>query len=204
MTTNQPQPLAGVRHDNESDNAVLACNEWLRMGPGRSLPALLNRFTQSYFESPPTLSEGTLKQWSSKHGWTDRATAFDAAWDQIRSEERAKELAYGLSLDFERVRKLKRLAELLEDQLYQRGPDGELISVWVPDVKVVGHGDDAETVDIERFNSAIFTQFRETLNDLAKETGGRAQRQEHTGKDGGAIVLQWPAPPALTGDDDER
>jgi hypothetical protein len=53
------------------------------------------------------------------------------------------------------------------------------------DVKVVGTGDAAEVVDIERFNSALFTQYRETLNDLAKEAGGRVQKQEVSGQTAG-------------------
>lgn len=195
--------LAGGRQSGESDAAAIACNDWLRMGPGRSLPALLNKYNESQQKSAPTQSLATLQKWSSKFGWAERAVAFDANWEAIKTAERAAELNHGLSLDYERVRKLKRLSDFLEAQIYELGPPDPLtgrqsyFNVWVPDVKVVGTGDAAEVVDIERFNSALFTQYRETLNDLAKEVGGRVQKQEVSGPDGGAIVLDWPKPPRL-------
>jgi hypothetical protein len=188
-------PLVGVRQSGESDNAVIACNDWLRMGPGRSLPGLLEKLTTIYQSSPPTQSEGTLKQWSSKFGWAERATEFDANWDVIQTQERTQELSYGLSLDFERIRKLKRLSDFLEGQIYEQGANGQYHNVWCPDVKIVGQGDRAEVVDIERFNTGLIVQYRETLNDLAKEAGGRVvkSQQELTGKNGGAIdiTMSW-------------
>jgi hypothetical protein len=61
--------------------------------------------------------------------------------------------------------------------------------VWLPDVKQVGSGENAERVDIVKFNSALIAEYRSTLADLAAETGGRRQKQEveHTGKNGGPI-----------------
>lgn len=190
--------LAGERQSGESDNAVLACNDWLRLGPGRSLPALAEKYNEGQQKSAPTQSLATLQKWSSKNDWAERAVEFDANWDAIRNREREQELAYGLALDYERVRKLKRLADFLEAQIYEQGePDPSTgkrpyHNVWCPDVKVVGHGDSAEVVDIERFNGALFTQYRETLNDLAKEVGGRVQRSsaEVSGPGGGAVEVR--------------
>lgn len=193
-------PLSGARQDGESDHAVIACNDWLRLGPGRSLSLLAKNYTEGYPKRPPTRSLASLKKWSRQFGWAERATAFDANWEAIKTAEREAELNFGLALDYERVRKLKRLADFLEAQVYELSLPNELtgrqtyINVWVPDVKIVGHGDSAETVDIERFNSALFTQYRETLADLAAEVGGRIKRQEVSGRDGGAInvELTWP------------
>ena len=185
--------LAGDPQNGESDKAAIACNDWLRLGPGRSLPVLLEKYSEPYQNQPPTKSLATLKDWSRRFNWSARAAEFDANWEALKSEERAAELAFGLALDYERVRKLKRLADFLEAQIYElSAPDedtGKQVyhNVWCPDVKVVGVGESAERVDIERFNSALFTQYRETLNDLAKEVGGRVQKQEHSGPDGGAL-----------------
>ena len=119
-------------------------------------------------------------------------------------------MGFGLALDYERVRKLKRLADFLEAQIYEQSEPDPLTgkrayhNVWVPDVKILGKGDLAEVVDIERFNSALFTQFRETLNDLAKEVGQRVQKQEHSGSDGGALtvrVVYDDVPPVATDED---
>lgn len=183
------QLLAGERQENESDKAAIACNDWLRMGPGRTLVGLLDKYSKTQQNTAPTHSPNTLQGWSSKFDWSTRAAEFDANWDAIRTEERAKELAYGLALDYERVRKLKHLADFLETQIYEQNDDGAFTNVWVPDVKVVGHGDAAEVVDIERFNSALFTQFRETLNDLAKEVGGRIAKSESETKLSGELGI---------------
>lgn len=189
----QIEPLVGEKQEKESNNAVLACNDWLRLGPGRNIPKLLKSYEQkatviNHFAAPST-SGKTLKQWSFNFKWPERATSFDADYEARVNQERAAEIDYGLALDYERIRELKQLADLLRDQLLMRDDDGNLYGLWVPDVKVVGHGDTAETVEIERFNSALVTQYRETLNDLAKETGGRVQKQELTGKGGGAIPI---------------
>ena len=85
----------------------------------------------------------------------------------------------GLAQDFERVNSLKRLACFLEGQIYEKGTTGKYHNVWLPDVKVVGFGENAEVVEIERFNSGLLQQFRGTLDDLAKETGGRVHRQQN-------------------------
>lgn len=176
------QLLVGERQKGESNKAVIACNDWLRMGPGRSLPALLEKYNQTQQDAAPSRSLNTLQRWSSDFNWFDRATSFDANWEAIKTAEREAELNYGLALDYERVRKLKRMADFLEGQLYETGAaDAETgkapyHNVWLPDVKVVGSGDSAETVDIERFNSAIFIQLRGVLDDLAQETGGRIKK----------------------------
>lgn len=168
------------------------------------MPGLVQRFTAAYYESPPTTSEGTLKQWSSKFKWAERAVAFDADWDRIRTAEREAELAYGLALDYQRVKKLKRLADFLEDQIYavveitEPGSDTSKRvhpNVWVHDVKQIGGGEDAEKVDIERFNSALFTQYRETLNDLAKETGGRIQKSQTDATIQGSVDVTYRVDP---------
>lgn len=188
--------LAGARQNGETDAAAIACNDWLRMGPGRSLPALAKKYAEFHQGTPPTTSLDTLKRWSSKFDWATRAVEFDANWEAIKTAERNAELNHGLSLDYERIRKLKRLSDFLEAQIYELSPPDpatgrqSYYNVWVPDVKVVGTGDNAEVVDIERFNAALFTQYRETLNDLAKEVGGRVQKQEvaGAGKDGAILV----------------
>jgi hypothetical protein len=61
--------------------------------------------------------------------------------------------------------------------------------LWTDDVKGVGSGDVAEVIDYEVFNAAEVIQYRGVLDDIAKETGGRAIRNEHTGADGGAILI---------------
>ncbi len=75
----------------------------------------------------------------------------------------------GLALAHNRVEQLKVLAIFLKTQMYEQGKGGVYHNVWLPDVKQVG----GERVDIERFNAPIISEFRATLDDIAKETGGR-------------------------------
>lgn len=168
--------LSGQQQKGESEAAIVACNDWMRMGVGRTLSELLSRYKDLQEFTAPTTSLNTLQAWSSRFDWAERASAFDATWEQRKTAEREATLNYGLALDYERLRKLYRLAALLESQIYERNILGVYHNVWTPDVKSIGGGEYAERVDIERFNSAIFEQYRKVLDDIAQETGGRAKQ----------------------------
>jgi hypothetical protein len=176
--------LAGQRLNEESDRAVIACNDYLRLGPGRSLSKLADKYGKTKKKLAPTQSIATLTGWSARFRWQVRAAAYDAEWEHLKNERRREEMEYGLALDFERVERLKRLADFLESQLYELSkPDpltGEQTyhNVWVPDVKSIGGGEFAERVDIERFNGPLISEYRSVLDDLAKETGGRVRKTE--------------------------
>lgn len=169
--------LAGKRQPRESHIAVQACNDFLRLGPGRSLPDLLARYTANDQESPPTASMGTLKQWSARFDWQARAALYDAGIEretnQVVERRRRAVMEEGLGLNEERVKSLKSLAALLNDYL------DEEERIWLPDVKQIGSGPSAERVDIVRFNAALIEQYRGVLGDLAAETGGRRQQHDH-------------------------
>lgn len=179
-------PLAGVRQDTETDNAVVACNDWLRLGAGRSFPALVEKYAAQNQTKPPTRSRATIKIWSMKFDWAARASEYDAGWEEVKDAERAEVMRSGLALDYERVRKLTALAAFLEKEMYTKDAAGQYINVWLADVKQIGSGDNAERVDIVRFNTGLIDQYRATLDDLAKETGGRINKTDIT-SDGGAI-----------------
>jgi len=149
----------------------------------------LERYTEIDQDIPPTRSIATLKSWSTRYEWQERAESYDAELERRKNERRQEIMESGLALDFERTDELKRLAHFLIDQIYEQGENGVYHNVWLPDVKQIGSGKDAERVDIERFNAAIMSELRGVLDDLAKETGGRKQKHEMTGEDGGAIVF---------------
>lgn len=189
--------LSGQRQSGESDTAVVCCNDWLRLGSGRGIPELLRQYQdKSSFVrgfKPPTQSYKTLETWSSRYGWPGRATAYDAAWEARKNAERESILGYGLALTYERVRKLVRLAEFLEGQIYEQGESGLFHNVWLPDTKSIGFGKTAKEIEIERFNSPIFEQYRKVMEDIAKETGGRVQKQETTVNINIALLQQFEA-----------
>ncbi len=87
----------------------------------------------------------------------------------------------GLALKEERVKKLKVLAAKMEaDILKDR--------LWVQDVKSIGNGPSTQIIDFEYFNKAEVDSYRGVLDDIAKETGGRVVKQEHTGAGGGPLI----------------
>ena len=184
--------LAGHRERGESYRAVQGCNDWLRMGPGRSLSALYRRYTagstKKHQETPPTRSLNTLKKWASRYGWADRAETYDARREQIKNERAERIMASGLAQAHERVVELRHLAAMLLGELRHEEPNGELSHLWLRDVKQIGAGEDAEKVDIVRFNRAIVEAIRGLLNDLALETGGRTQKHDWTS--GGQTLSQ--------------
>ena len=120
----------------------------------------------------------TLLRWSSRYNWAGRAALYDQAAEDAKTARAREIMASGLALAHERVAKLQELAAFLEAQLYEKSVDGDYPNVWLPDVKQIGSGKFAERVDLERFNSSLIEQYRETLDDLAKETGGRKQQHE--------------------------
>ena len=112
-----------------------------------------------------------------RYGWAGRAAAYDQAAEDAKTARAQEIMASGLALAHERVVELQELAGFLKGQLYEQGRDGDYHNVWLPDVKQVGSGKDAERVDLERFNQGLIAEYRATLDDLARETGGR--KQEH-------------------------
>lgn len=182
--------MAGVKQKSESQRAILACNDWLRLGPGRSLVALWQQYRETPPNTVPTRSLHTLNKWAPRYDWAGRAGLYDQAAEDAKTIRSQEIMATGLALAHERVAKLQQLAAFLEAQLYERGTDGVYHNVWVPDVKQIGSGKDAERVDLERFNQGLISEYRATLDDLAKETGGRKQTHELSGPGGGPLTVQ--------------
>lgn len=164
--------LAGERQPGESWRAILACNDYLRVGPGRSLSLMVGKYSEIQQDTAPTRSKATLFKWSARFSWSARAALYDAEAEQQKNEYTRQVMQSGLALAHERVNRLKTMAELLELEILKRD-DGRYFNIWLPDVKQIGAGEFAERVDIVRFNASIFEQWRGMLDDLAKETGGR-------------------------------
>lgn len=89
--------------------------------------------------------------------------------DAIIAEGERKGLNEGLARVEHRVNQLKRLACLLEKDLLQAE------SLWLPQVKSIGSGADAQVVEYEEFNRSEIEAYRGLLDDISKELGHRAQ-----------------------------
>lgn len=97
----------------------------------------------------------------------------------IKQVDENNALTTGLSIAEERVKRLQALAELMWKDL-----TGGFL--WLDDVKGVGSGINSEIVDFEKFNSGELAEFRATLDDIAKETGGRVNKTDVTS--GGKVI----------------
>lgn len=169
----------------ESPKARQAWADYLALGEGRSLEKLAATY-RTATEPPPTKQIDTLKEWSRSFGWQSRLQAIaDAAAAEATAAiyaRRREALETGLALDHERVDALKGLARRLLDEVDK----GRL---WLPDVKAIGSGENAERVDIERFNGSLVEQLRGALDDIAKEKGERVKKLEHSGPGGVPVVF---------------
>lgn len=189
--------LVGTRHKHESSRATQACNDYLRMGPYRSLTRLITFYLENDQTTMPTKARGTIDHWSSSYGWVARAEQYDTLLEHEKNERAREVMISGLALAHERVEKLHYLSKFLEEQIYEQDEDGNYPNVWLPDVKQIGKGESVERVDIVRFNASLIDQYRGTLDDLAKETGGRKLVQEIKGNMAMAqsqvVIVQMPS-----------
>ncbi len=172
--------LAGERNPRETRRAVIACNDYLRLGPARSLAKLRHDYVGSTSVLPPTRNLRVLQEWSARYGWVGRAAAYDAQIEAQKDAHRRQIMESGLALDYERVLALEQLVADLLAQYYETLPDGKRPKLWLRDVKGLGGGESFQVVDIERFNAPLIEQLRGALADLAQETGGRQPKKEAT------------------------
>jgi hypothetical protein len=172
--------LAGVPALGESHKVIVACNDWLRWGPGRDMKKLAEQYQRT--PGSPTTKHGTLRTWSVKYGWPGRAEEYDGAIEYEKNarmaEERRLVMEEGIGLDFKRVARLKAIEADLYAQYFFEDDKGDRTKLWLPDVKQIGSGEDAERVDIVRFNAALVEQIRGVLSDVASEKGERKLRVE--------------------------
>ena len=177
--------LAGKRLSNENNRKVMACNDYIRMGAGRSVRKLHKRYQAMRDEGtvlPPTARLSTLDVWSSSFGWVARAEEYDATIENERREHVKAIMNSGLAAEHERVDLLKKIGDTLVEQLFEEGEGGVLHNLWMPDVKQIGSGKNITRVDIEKYNASLIDNIRGVLDDLAKETGGRVQKKDLTTK----------------------
>ena len=180
------QLLVGERKERESKNAILACNDYLRMGPGRTISRLRTGYLAQVEAEPgyrpPSLSKITMTVWSGKHDWAERAATYDVQVDAEKTVRRERIISTGLALVEERLARLIRVADMLEGELFAQAANGSLPNLWVADVKQIGSGKNTKRVDIVRYNGSIVDSYRNTLGDIAAEMGHRVRGVDITSK----------------------
>src|SRR3990172_2547657 len=157
----------------ETNKARQAFEDYFNMGPGRSLAKLRQKYAKYTAKKPPTIHLRILQKWSSEHGWQKRVAAREAGIAaktlEVITEEATKS---GYALYQKRIADLNKVGELLFEEIMTEDKR------WLPDVKQLGVGKDAERVDIVRFNAPLVAQYREALEDIAEEMGEREPKSK--------------------------
>ena len=163
---------AWERLENEPNRWFQRFELFRLLGPNRSIAAVY----RSEVEAKGRKGSEPGQAWytaAADHRWLERAEAWDKSLsDQVAEKEQARRikiLTSGFAQKHERVRALNQLARLLNKELKEEDKR------WLPDVKSIGVGENAERVDIVHFNSAVIEQVRKSLEDIAAELGDRKQ-----------------------------
>jgi len=94
--------------------------------------------------------------------------------DALRQSAEHNALNTGLAKASVRVGKLSQIASRIEEDLFDKD------KFWLLQIKGVGSGELAEIVEYYDFNRGEIETYRGVLDDIAKETGGRIQRNDIT------------------------
>jgi hypothetical protein len=105
----EPTVWLPPRQDGETDKSYAALVDYCRLGAGRSLRRLKDLYRSYTGQKPPTRHIGTLKTWSTTHGWQARVSEYDRraqmadeVWlEHKRQEVRAAALEDAQSLETE-------------------------------------------------------------------------------------------------------
>jgi len=165
-------PALDAHGRRESPRANSALRDYLQSAAPRSLDALLAGYLHA--AHAPARSLKTLKAWAVRFEWQARAAFHDQL--QVQNAERAEaerltlSMHSGMAVPAERVESLKQLYDDLLD--YQKS----LLKIWRMDLEPV-EAEPGARPRVPRFSTALIIQLRGILDDLARETGGRAPRK---------------------------
>lgn len=170
----------------ETPDARQAFNDYLAMGPDRSLEKLVAVY-QSDTENAPTTRLRTLKAWSAAHQWQTHLA-------DIADAERLAIVARGIADKQNRVdalndrweRMKQVIAERAESREYADAAGGET-GLLVKTYKQVGSGENAQLVEEYAVDTGLLREMREHEKQAAQELGQWTEKQEIAGKDGGPI-----------------
>lgn len=141
--------LAGTPYPNETPRHIIACNDYLRLGPTRTLLSL----DKQYREHPElrVYSRKKMTQFSSDFKWADRAVLYDRVLEEKKTALATDIKLEGYALAQVRIDKLSSIAELLYPLIMNYK---EKSTRTAPDRRVI-------------------EQYRYVLADIAAEVGGR-------------------------------
>jgi hypothetical protein len=149
----------------ETRKAFIAFCDFAEMGRKRSVTHLHRIYVKLHEDGMqvPTTSIMTMQDWSRRHSWFDRYNQYGSTIKSRKTDaliaDRAVEFEKGLSLDFKRVRALKDLYNMLEE-------DGSF-----------------------KEDHRLIAQMRGILSDIALETGGRGKPETQVNIDNRKVQI---------------
>jgi hypothetical protein len=159
-----PDTEIWTKQDDETQRAYEVFCVYRDLGPSRRL---IDAHDETYGHGAGNIR--LLQRWSSQHDWVDRAEAYDQYLEAKRREEYEREMTTGLAHAGARVRELKEMYWRLKAEAEE--------NLWLEDVKITPQGD---VIPVQRYNSALVRNIQQTLDDIAKEVGGRKQQVDVT------------------------
>lgn len=180
------------RQPKEPSQAFDRFQRYLYLGASRSVYHAYVQVRDERQRKRPAAAgrSGAPKSWrdlAKRWRWQERAEAWDTDQrrkrDALFAAQSDEILKSGFASRFARIAELNRLAELLQQEVW------EADKRWLPDAKWIG-GDVGERVDIVRFNTSVIEQYRKTLDDIAIEMGERERGLKVSGSVG---VVQFAA-----------
>src|ERR1700686_550099 len=163
--------MSDEQEPTETSKAAAAFHEYCLLGADRSLVKLAQMWGKS------RAYVGQLERWSSNHRWQERVRQYDEDLAKVQAKaleeaivaERKNVLQSRYALMHKRVQKLDEIVDKLIGYLDSKD------NIWLPDVKAIGNGPNAERVDLVQFNAALFHEIRAHFADIAAELGERVK-----------------------------
>ncbi len=159
----------------EPPEAKQAYTDYLSLGPDRTIKALREHYLalRDKGQTVPATSMHLLTKWSVTYNWKGRIESIGV--DESKKAEareadfRRDTMESGYAVRENRIKSLNRLAEMLYEDLTEKG------KLWLKEVRWVGgpNRSGGKVVTHARFNKEELEQFRGILDDLAKEKGER-------------------------------
>lgn len=110
-----------VLPDTPPPEVQIAFQDYIDLGPSRSIAALRNHYHSAVLKDPshpvPTLDSYTLSQWESKYNWKALSWEHDADANRAYSESRRQILTTLYTSHSKRAEKILRIAEKAMDQI---------------------------------------------------------------------------------------
>ena len=160
--------LSGSKLEGEEDTDIEAFNYYASLGYTRTLELVYEKFKDDY------ASLKAIEIIRTRFKWTKRILDYDKAREAYLKNNEKEVMSKGLSLRSERLLKLFELAKFLEGEIFSKDDKGNYFNVWLKHHKRIGRRLKGEEPDsnlfIEyKFNDSLISQYRGTLDDIAKE-----------------------------------